>query len=124
MAFQNILDELGGNDFLFIGAPSYEVEDLVLFFSNLHAKRVHKKIQTRGIVNTSARKKYTAMFKGKKNVEMRFLSLPFPHAVGIGKKRVIISLWLPTAIAFEIESERMTKRYRDFFEQMWLGAKK
>jgi HTH-type transcriptional regulator, sugar sensing transcriptional regulator len=124
-AFSNILDELKkGEEFLFIGAPAGDVDNLRLFFQNLHAKRINRKIKTKGIVNTTTKKKYDDMFKGMKNIELRYSSLNFPHAVGIGNTRVILSLWGDNPIAFEIVSERMVKKYKDFFKSQWELAKK
>jgi sugar-specific transcriptional regulator TrmB len=123
-AFQNILDELKNvEDFFFIGAPVLDLDALQLFFQNLHQKRIKQNIKTRGIADISTKKKYRKIFEGMPHVEIRFLSLNFPHAVGIGTKRVIISLWGPHPIAFEIESERMAQRYREFFLSLWKKSK-
>lgn len=117
-AFQNIMDNLD-DDFLFIGAPSYELESLQLFFQNLQTLRQDKKIKTLGIADMSTQKEYTKIFKGKKNINLKFRDFPFPHAIAIGKDRIIISMWDPVVIGFEIESGRIAKRYRDFFYTLW-----
>lgn len=118
-AFQNILDELQDESFLFIGAPKEDMQALHLFIQNFHAKRVEKNIKTQGIVDVLAKTQYEKLFKGRKNIDIRYSNLSFPHAVAIGIKRVVISLWEPTPIGFEIESERMAKRYRAFFFELW-----
>jgi len=118
-AYHNILDELGKEPFLFIGAPLEDLESLQLFFQNLHAKREHRNIKTKGLVHISTMKKYFAIFTGRKNIALKFVKLPFPNAIAIGKKRIIISLWEPTPIGFEIESQRIAQRYREFFKKIW-----
>ena len=119
-AFQNILDELKKNEkFLFIGAPLIDIDKLQLFFQNIHAKREQKKIKTLGIVDISTKTEYHKIFEGRKDIELKIVKLPFPHAVGIGTNRIIISLWEPTPIGFEINSKRMTQRYRNFFYRIW-----
>ncbi|MBI3032783.1 helix-turn-helix domain-containing protein [Candidatus Woesearchaeota archaeon] len=119
-AFQNILEELPKKEyFYFIGAPTVDLDALALFFQNLHAKREDRKISTLGIADISTKQKYLAMFKERKNIRLKFINLPFPHAIGIGVNRIIITLWEPAAIGFEIESKRMAKRYREFFMKLW-----
>lgn len=117
-AFQNILDNLD-QDFLFIGAPSFELDSLELFFQNLQSLRQEKKIKTLGIADISTKKKYTQIFQKKKNVNLKFIDFPFPHAIAIGEDRIIISMWEPVVIGFEIESKRIAKRYKDFFYKLW-----
>lgn len=118
-AFHNILDELEKEPFLFIGAPVQDLDALQLFFQNLHAKREHRKIKTLGLADISTRKKYSKMFERRKNIKLKYIKLPFPHAVAVGKNRIILSLWEPTPIGFEIESGRIARRYRKFFQNLW-----
>ena len=117
-AFQNILDNSNGK-FKFIGAPLFELNKLELFFKNLQAKREDKKITTEGIVNISTKKEYSKIFKDNKDIKIKYINLDFPHAVAIGNDRIIISLWEPTVIGFEIESVRIAKRYQEFFSKLW-----
>lgn len=117
-AFQNILDNLD-QDFLFIGAPSSELDSLELFFQNLQSIREEGKVKTLGIADISTQKKYNQIFKQKKNIKLKFIDFPFPHAIAIGKDRIIISMWEPYVIGFEIESKRIAKRYKDFFYNLW-----
>jgi HTH-type transcriptional regulator, sugar sensing transcriptional regulator len=116
--YQNIFDNLN-QDFLFIGAPSFELDSLEVFFQNLQLLRQEKKIKTLGIADISTQKRYTQIFKGKKNIKLKFIDFPFPHAIAIGKDRIIISMWEPLVIGFEIESKRITERYRKFFYSLW-----
>lgn len=117
-AFQNIIDNLD-QDFLFIGAPSFELDSLKLFFQNLQSLREEKKIRTLGIADISTQNKYAQIFMNKKDIKLKFIDFPFPHAVAIGKDRIIISMWEPYVIGFEIESQRIAKRYKDFFYDLW-----
>ncbi len=123
-AYHNILDELKCNDFLFIGAPKKDMPKITLFFQNLHAKREHSNIHTRGIVSKMTVSQYQLMFQNRKNITLRCAPIIFPHAIAIGTKRVILSLWDEAPTAFEISSERVAKRYREFFETMWKSATK
>ena len=120
-AFENVLDELKPReDFLFIGAPLQELEELQLFVQNLQAKRIERKITTRGIADISTKKGYQQIFARKQHIKIKFMPLPFPHAIAIGTHRIIISLWDKNQIGFEIVSERIATRYREFFEELWI----
>ena len=115
-AFQNILDSLKSNEpFLFIGAQSDEVPALELFFQNLHAKREENRINTIGLISKSSENQYKSMFKKRKNIKLKTINLQFPHSLAIGKDRIIISLWNPSIIGFEIISKRIAERYKSFF---------
>ncbi len=122
-AYDNILNELKkGEEFLFIGGPVKQKKSL-LFFQNLHKKRIERKIKTKGIGESEAKKPYMEIFKKMKNIELKFMPIAFPHAIAIGKKRVVLSLWEENPLAIEIISERMTQRYKKFFYQLWKQTK-
>jgi len=119
--FQNLLDELKkGDEFLFFAIPEPKIQKKgILFFQNLQLKRAEKGIITKGIVDVRWEKQYRNIFKGMKKIKLKALKLSFPHALAIGKNRVIISLWEENPIAFEIISKRFAQRYRDFFHELW-----
>ena len=122
-AFQNIIDELSSKEpFLFLGAPLAELDALQMFFRNLHAKRESKHLRTLGLVHASTKKKYQAMFKSRKQIQLKFTDFLIPHAVAIGTTQIIISLWDSSPIGFEIQSERIAQRYRTFFMHLWKTA--
>ena len=119
-AFQNILSELKkGEEFLFFGSPEFKQKNVVNFFRNLHAKRTAKGILTRGIIDLSCKQTYIKGFKGAKRIEFKFLPLTIPHALAIGKTRVILTLWGESPMAFEIVSKRLAQKYKDYFYKVW-----
>ncbi len=123
-AFQNIWDELKrGEEFLFFGVPEMDQTAPKVFFRNMQRRREELGIKTKGIIDVSLKAKFASFYKGAKGVELKFLPLGFPHACGIGKTRVVYNLWDDHPIAFEIKSERITNRYRSYFNKLWKNSK-
>ncbi len=119
-AFQNILDELKkGEEFLFFGTSEFQQEMVVRFFKNLHTQRTERGIVTKGIIDSSCESIYKKGFRNHKNLKLKFVKISLPHALALGKERVILTLWDENPIAFEILSQRLTDRYRIYFNRVW-----
>lgn len=124
VAFDNLLNELDtGEEFLFFSQQKEELENeqVVTFFKHLHLKRLDKGIVTRGIADLNLKKLFEKSFE-QKNRKMRFTKLSLPMAISIGKNRVIMNVWGDYPICFEVTSNRIAERYKEFFIKMWSEA--
>lgn len=126
VAFTNLVDELEkGEEFLFFSQSEEELtnEKVVAFFRKLHQKRVEKGIVVKGIADLNLKPLFTKQFMKQRNYHMKFFYLTLPSAISIGKRRIIMNMWEENPICFEIISERIAKKYREFFYKMWREAK-
>lgn len=121
-AFGNLLEELDeGEDFLFFSQSKEELtnKNVVLFFNNLHQKRLEKGISTKGIADNSLKDIFKKRFTKQKKFEAKFSHLTLPTAICIGKNRILLNMWGENPICFEIISKRIAKKYREFFYKIW-----
>jgi sugar-specific transcriptional regulator TrmB len=126
VAFGNLLEELEkGEEFLFFSQSEEELANkkVIMFFKNLHQKRLEKGIKTRGIADNSLKETFQKVFIKQKNFEARFSHLSLPSAISIGKNRILLNTWGDNPIGFEIISKQIAKSYREFFYKMWKTAK-
>jgi len=125
VAFANLVDELEkGEEFLFFSQSEEELtnEKVVSFFRKLHQKRLEKGIKVKGIADIHLKPLFTKQFMKQRNYNMKFFYLSLPSAISIGKKRIIMNMWEESPICFEIVSERIAQKYREFFYKMWEKA--
>lgn len=126
VAFDNLLNELGkGEEFLFFSQSEEELknERVKTFFKNLQQKRMEKGILTKGITDDTLRHLFSKEFLRQKSYEVRFSRLTLPTAISIGKKRILLNIWGDNPICFEILSERIAQKHREFFYELWKIAK-
>jgi len=121
-AFNNITDELGkGEEFLFFSPSEEELTDpkVILFFKNLHLKRIEKGIKAKGVADITLKELFQKELLKQKDYTVRFSALTLPSAVSIGKNRILLNSWGEEPIGFEIVSRRVAEKYREFFYSLW-----
>ncbi|MGM5479955.1 MAG: TrmB family transcriptional regulator [Nanobdellota archaeon] len=120
-AFQNLLSELNKNDeYLFFSINPNELtsKEMDLFFSNYHLKRIEKGIKLRGIVHPQLKNSYLKKVLHR-DFKIKHHKLTMPTGVIIGKNRILMPLWGDQNICYEIISNRMVNRYKEFFSKLW-----
>jgi sugar-specific transcriptional regulator TrmB len=125
VAFDNLIGELEkGEEFLFFSQSEEELNDekVKTFFKNLHQKRLEKGIISKGIADTSLKNLFTKEFLNQKDYTLRFSKLTLPTAISIGKRRILLNIWGDSPMCFEILSERIARKHRDFFFELWKAA--
>jgi HTH-type transcriptional regulator, sugar sensing transcriptional regulator len=124
--FNRIIEDLHKGDYYYAFALKQDYTDTAapIFFSNIHRKLADKKIVDKAIAHEDIRKDITSRYESNKNIQLRFLKRSTPIGVVIIKNKVIQLTWgtLPTAI--EITSKQIHLPYKNFFEELWLEAKK
>jgi HTH-type transcriptional regulator, sugar sensing transcriptional regulator len=126
VAFDSLLGELDkGDEFLFFSQSREELTNAKVktFFKNLHQKRLEKGIRTKGIADTGLKDLFAKDFTRQKHYDMRFSRLTMPTAISIGRKRILLNIWGDNPICFEIISERIAAKHREFFYDLWEDSK-
>ena len=97
-------------------------EDVILFFKAYHAQRLRKKIRIRLITNKKASE---AMRKYQMYplMKLRISGQTMPTGIFIYADKVLTLIWGEKPIAVIVKSKLLNQRYREFFEEMWKGAK-
>lgn len=123
-AFEEILNTLkkGEEYYVFTLGQELEREDLRLFFSNYHAKRVEKGIKVKLILSNKLRD-LVKLYRYK-NMFVKFTSLILPTGIFIYKNKVMTLVWGDKPTAFVIQSEINADKYLDFFLDLWEKAEK
>ena len=127
VAFSNLLEELNkGEEYYFFGVSKEEMSNkqVLVFFQNLHAKRIAKGIHVKGIADTILRELYSKTPIFKKMFSIRYYDLTLPTGIVIGKNRILILIWGIENTCYELISKRAADRYREFFNKIWEKAKK
>lgn len=127
VAFDNLFEEMDkGDEYRFFGASKEEMLDknVVMFFQNVHKKRISKGIYVRGIVDNKLKEFYKKKNVMYKKYSLKYYDLTLPTAIVMGKNRIIMSIWGAENIAYEIVSKRVADKYREFFDKIWEVAEK
>ncbi len=99
-------------------------KSFISFFKFYHDLRRKKKIKLKLIINKKREKSLKSMYDfsklyGKKDI-IKFVDVPFPAGVFIFKDHVITIIADEKATAFDIKSKQNARRYRKFFDSVWV----
>jgi len=127
--YKEALDKLKkGDEYLAItmGNEQWENEIYNTLITNVHRKRIEKKLHVKVLFNSSKGK-----FKNKSNFpdkpplfEMRELPMNLPNSVIIFKDTVSITSWGETIRNFVIICQDVADQYKKFFYEIWKISKK
>ncbi len=94
------------------------IAQIQLFFSQLHQKRVAKKVKSSIIFNESSRGFFSSQEKSK-YVQVRYLSHSTPAAINIYKNYVLIAILNQEPITFLINNKETADSFKEYFKIMW-----
>jgi len=125
--YDEILESLIKNKSDFIGftlGDEYKTKEANLFFKNYDAKRKNNSIKTKLIALESQRKFLENNYSKNKNIEIKYVEHSTPSGVIIFDNNVATLLWGEIPIAFVIYSKQNAENYKNFFNELWVKAKK
>jgi len=119
-AIFNIISELDSkNDYLFFSVSKNEFSQATeILFNQVALKRKEKEINSRGICDTNIKTEMNKL-KHQKDLKFKFYDLTLPISISIGTTKIIMVLYGPTPIGFEITSKQITQNFRTYFEKLW-----
>jgi sugar-specific transcriptional regulator TrmB len=103
----------------FAMSENNKTEQINRHFRTLTLKKKEKGLDVRILKNIKdyKREKHT-------KVKLRYTQFNLPQGISIFRDSVIITSWGETPTAIKIESELYAKQYKEFFLELWVGAKK
>jgi sugar-specific transcriptional regulator TrmB len=121
--FNIILDNLSAGDEYYSFSHGSEVnnKDVLLFFIKHHQKRVKNKINLKLIADSNI-KKITEKLPSK-YLKIKFLKNSFPLGTIIFKDYVVNYSFEGNPVGYLIKSEKISKYYKNFFEDVWNKTK-
>ena len=119
--YGEILDELSnGGEYLAFGMGALEVEDSSVkdFIHKFHLQREERAIPARVIVHERILKEISE-FKKLKHYKLKSNNINFPTGIAIIKDKVLTLVGGKEIIVFVIQSKQVSKKYKDYFEELW-----
>lgn len=128
-AFKKIIDDcpVGGTiDILGFSEQQFASESLKIFLSNMNLKSEKKKQKLRFILDQSAREWQGKDRERVKTNDVRYMPKGYisPAAIDIFGDYVYIFLWEEKPFVFMIKNERIANSFKQYFNFLWLMAKK
>jgi sugar-specific transcriptional regulator TrmB len=126
--YDEILEDLRKNKENFtafsLGEEEYKYPEVMYFFQEYDKKRESLGIKTKLLSHISQKYFFKKASKEWPYLKVRFLDFKLPTGVIIYGNKVATITWGEIPTAFVIQSKKISKSYRDFFEEMWKNAKK
>ena len=124
-AFNVLADEFEKDEIYdaFGAGKGENIEQIQIFFSQLHLKRIEKKVKSLIIFNESSK----GLFKEQEKshyVEAKYLKQSTPSAINVYKDYTIIAILSEEPIAFLIKNKETAESFKEYFKIMWEVAKK
>jgi sugar-specific transcriptional regulator TrmB len=124
-AFNVLIEEFGSKEpyYAFGAGKGENVEQIQIFFSQLHLKRKEKKVKSFIIFNESSRGLFKEQEKSRL-VEAKYIKQSTPTAINIYKNYTLIAILTKEPITFLINNKETAESFKEYFKIMWKLAKK
>jgi len=124
-AFLELARSFNAKDIYYaLGAsPGENQQQMQLFFTRLHKKRVEKKVKSFILFNEQSRGLFHEQEKSK-FVKAKYLSQSTPTAINVYKDITIIAVLTSEPTTILIKNQETAQTFREFFETMWKEGKK
>ena len=124
-AFNVLVEEFESKEpyYVFGAGKGENVEQIQIFFSQLHLKRKEKKVKSFIIFNESSRSLFEEQEKSKL-VEVRYIKQSTPTAINVYKDYTIMAILTKEPITLLIKNKETADSFREYFKLMWKIAKK
>jgi len=124
-AFNVLVEEFEEKEpyYAFGAGKGENVEQIQIFFSQLHLKRKEKKIKSFIIFNESSRSLFEEQEKSK-FVEVRYIKQSTPTAINVYKDYTIMAILTKEPVTLLIKNKETADSFREYFKLMWKLAKK
>jgi len=123
-AFSILTEEFDEKEvyYAFGAGKGENIEQIQIFFSQLHLQRIKKKVKSFIIFNEASRGLFKEQEKSRL-VEARYIKQSTPSAINIYKNYTIIAILTKEPITFLIRNKETADSFREYFEVMWKVAK-
>ena len=124
-AFNVLVEEFEEKEhyYAFGAGKGENIEQIQIFFSQLHLKRKAKKVKSFIIFNESSRSLFEEQEKSKL-VEVRYIKQSTPTAINIYKNYTIMAILTKEPITLLIKNKETADSFREYFKLMWKISKK
>jgi len=124
-AFSTLTEEFQKEEpyYAFGAGKGENVEQIQIFFSQLHLERKEKKVKSFIIFNESSRSLFEEQEKSKL-VEVRYIKQATPTAINVYKDYTIMAILTKEPITLLIKNKETADSFREYFKLMWQIAKK
>lgn len=125
--YTEILNKLNkGEEYLAFGISRKDIENSEIrrFIRKFHLKRGEKGVKARLIMRKNTKDLMKKYFSNLKDYKYKFLKAKFPTNINLHKDSTVILVNEGTPIAFQINSKEVTRRYKEYFEELWKQAKR
>lgn len=123
-AFNILVNEFDPKEpyYAFGAGKGEDVKAVQRFFSQLHEKRVQKKIKSYIIFNETSRGVFPSQEKSKW-VEAKYLPHSTPAAINIYKDYLIIAILTKEPTTFLLKNKEAADSFKEYFKIMWMISK-
>jgi sugar-specific transcriptional regulator TrmB len=96
-----------------------------LFYLNLHARRLEKKLNVKVLMNRDYEKLHKGIYSKKIMTEIKgkYTNFKYPQGFTVFRNCVVILSWEPDATAVVIHSKNLYAQYKDFFYDVYNNTK-
>jgi len=124
-AFNEIINEFEKDSewYAFGAGKGEKIEQIQIFFSKLHQKRIRQRIKSKIIFNESSKGLFPEQEKSK-YVQVKYIDNTTPAAINIYKDFTIIAILNQEPIIILIKNKETADSFREYFNIMWKVAKK
>jgi sugar-specific transcriptional regulator TrmB len=116
-----IEDSKPGEEYLFFSVDvddqNQEIQD---FFRKYDEERNDKRLIVKGI----GREEIQRIFKKRKNLSLRFTTLPIPKGLTIFKNKLCLFSWEEKPVGYLIKSPQLATAYTKLFNEIWAKSEK
>ena len=114
-----------GDEYYAIAAEPEVVKDklFMTFIKNFHRRREEQGIKVKLLASKRIKSVVSEMFGKNKFMKIKYFEQNIPSAMLIYGDNVATYVWGEIPSGVIIKSEVITKRYRDFFEEVWRASK-
>lgn len=121
IAFEKLLLNLEKDEEdMFFYVYEEELSDQVDLFY-LSIRDLLKNVKQRGIASEKSKKLH--IFKKAPSINMRHVEFPIPGNIEICRDKILFITWGKEPISLLVHSEDMSKKFRQYFESVWMIAK-
>lgn len=124
-AFDVLVEEFDSKEpyYAFGAGAGESIEQIQIFFSQLHLKRKKKRVRSFIIFNESSRGLFKDQEKSKL-VKVKYIKQSTPAAINVYKNYTVIAILTREPITFLINSRETADSFREYFDIMWKVAKR
>lgn len=124
-AFNVLVEEFESKEpyYAFGAGKGENIEQVQIFFSQLHLRRKEEKVKSFIIFNESSRGLFKEQEKSK-FVEVRYIKQSTPTAINVYKNYTIMAILTKEPITLLIKNKETADSFREYFKLMWKIAKK